>query len=226
VGGSIGEAGQKLKEGAGKLSRLAAVPVSLFNPALGGALAAGGRILDTSQGGAGLGDIAGSALGTYGVGRAAGPLVRAIPGVGSAGDWLGAHVPGADRITRAVGSVAGAGAPGGAPSGAPGAPAAAAPGGGGGFLDWLKEHALEVGMGGLAAGQAVMGAQQSRRAGDLQDRALGVADETWGAGAPLREQGRLRLLNPAPVDLSSTFADPTNPFARRRALPAALPAVA
>jgi predicted phage tail protein len=105
IGGTVGKIGQSVKEGVGKVAKVAALPVSFFNPAIGAALAAGGKALDTTDGGSSLGDLALAGAKTYGMGKVAGPLVRAIPGMGSIGDKLG----GLAKALPGVGSIMGSG---------------------------------------------------------------------------------------------------------------------
>lgn len=100
--------------------------------------------------------------------------------------------------------------------------ASSSPSGGG--MDWLG-----LAEGGLAGLQAYNSAKASGRAGKYQDQALAQAQERWAEGAPLRAQGRARILNPVRPDLTSTYNDPTNAFSapvttapalpRRRLLP-------
>lgn len=245
IGGDIGKLGQKVKETVGKGAKLASVPVSFFNPALGAALAVGGKALDTTDGGSSLADLAMTGVKSYGTGKLVGPLVRALPGVGAIGDKLGGlagKIPGATAAGSIFGgsSAGGSGAPWdeqlpsipGAPGGMgdfslPGGVGGGAPGSSGGGIDWsnilgniggyVKDHPLDTAMGGLAAAQALAAAKASQRAGQLQDKALGLADSNWEFGAPLRTQGRTRLMDPRSTDLSDVYTDPTNPFARPRA---------
>ncbi len=98
-------------------------------------------------------------------------------------------------------------------------------GGGSGGFDWgkllggagsfLKNNAVDIGIGGLAGYQALNAAKASKRAGQLQDRAISGAEKRWGDNEALRTEGRRRLLNPTRPDLSSVYNDPTNPFAQR-----------
>lgn len=70
-------------------------------------------------------------------------------------------------------------------------------------------------MGGLAGYQALNAANASKRAGQLSDKALGLAESRWNDAAPLRSAGTARLLTPARPDLSGVYTDPSNPFASR-----------
>jgi hypothetical protein len=80
---------------------------------------------------------------------------------------------------------------------------------------FLGNHAGDLALGGLATAQGVMAANASKRAGELSNKAIDLANTNWAAGAPLRTQGQTSLLNPTRPDLSATYADPTNPFASR-----------
>jgi hypothetical protein len=71
-------------------------------------------------------------------------------------------------------------------------------------------------VGGLAGYQALNAANASKRAGQLSDKAIGLAESRWNDAAPLRTAGQARLLNPARPDLTSVYQDTTNPFAVRK----------
>lgn len=105
-------------------------------------------------------------------------------------------------------------------------------GGGGGLLGTVGGLAGKLGVGGqgggggislkdllggaAGAGSIVAGAQAQGKANKLQDEAVGFARERNAQLAPLRDFATARLLAPQPTrqNLSSTFSDPTNPFAR------------
>lgn len=89
-------------------------------------------------------------------------------------------------------------------------------GGSGGSGGGLGNLAL----GGLAGYQALNAANASKRAGQLSDKAINLAESQWNAGAPLRTAGQARLLNPTRPDLSGVFANASNPFAAPLAPPA------
>lgn len=248
VGGTLGAIGQSVKTGVGKVASAAAPVVSFFNPGIGAALAVGGRALDTTNGGSSLGDLAMAGAKTYGLGKVAGPLVRAIPGVGGLGDKLGGLAKGLPGVGGIMGSGGSGAAPGGGVGGVADASTVMTPSGGGtpwdqilgsitgnggasgeasgGGIDWgsilgniggfVQDHGTDLAAGGLATAQALAAAKASQRAGTLQDKALGLAESNWSAGEPLRTQGRTRLLSPVRPDLTSTYTDPTNPFARVR----------
>jgi hypothetical protein len=90
-------------------------------------------------------------------------------------------------------------------------------GGGGNGLGGLGNLAV----GGLAGYQALNAANASKRAGQLSDKAIGLAESRWNDAAPLRNAGQARLLNPVRPDLTSVYQDTTNPFAVRPLRPAA-----
>jgi hypothetical protein len=77
-------------------------------------------------------------------------------------------------------------------------------------------NAGDIALGGLAGYQALNAANASKRAGQLSDKAIGLAESRWNQGAPLRTAGQARLLNPTRPDLSSVYTDATNPFAVRK----------
>lgn len=110
-----------------------------------------------------------------------------------------------------------------------------APGGDGGIdwgsilgsaLNFGKENAADIGLGGMAAWQAAASAKASKRAGELSDKGLAHAENRWASQAPLRGRGIQQALNPTKADLSDVYHDPTNPFAVKRALPRAAAPVA
>lgn len=76
-------------------------------------------------------------------------------------------------------------------------------------------------IGGLAGYQALNAANASKRAGQLSDKALAMAESRYNAAAPLREQGMAHLLNPQRPDLTSVYQDASNPFAVRKLAPPA-----
>jgi hypothetical protein len=77
--------------------------------------------------------------------------------------------------------------------------------------------------------QAIGGAQKGASADKRRQQALDIRLGEWNAGAPLRARARdLAMAGPpARRDLSATFMDPTNPYARLRAgsPPPAVPAM-
>jgi hypothetical protein len=77
-------------------------------------------------------------------------------------------------------------------------------------------NAGDLALGGLAGYQALNAANASKRAGQLSDKAIGLAESRWNQGAPLRTAGQARLLNPTRPDLSNVYTDATNPFAVRK----------
>jgi hypothetical protein len=110
--------------------------------------------------------------------------------------------------------------------------------GGGGFLSGVKSALGGIGglagsalhggiggisgrdlaLGGLAAYQIKAGADASAKQSDLVNKSLDLANSNWAAGAGLRSGALARLTNPvAPVDLSSVYRNPANPFARSAA---------
>lgn len=100
----------------------------------------------------------------------------------------------------------------------PNIPAQGASPNGGGGTDWLG-----LAEGGLAGMSAINSARASGRSGALQKQALDQANARWTEGAPLRAQGRARILNPVTPDLTSTYNDPTNAFSAPVTTAPALP---
>jgi hypothetical protein len=104
------------------------------------------------------------------------------------------------------------------PAGAPGAPAAAAPSGGEGWLstglNWLKEHPDLV----LAGGSAILGAKSHADARRDQDRALAELQAEYDSRAPIRAMGldMLTKQDPRIAGLSKLFQGSGNPYAVAR----------
>ena len=150
---------------------------------------------------------------------ALGPLALGAAGVGGGGTAAGG-------TAASMGGIPALPAAGGAAGAAGAVPAVA--GGGGGVLgtlgglagkagDFLNNPIVKGGMGVITALDA---AGQRKRADDLTNRAIAADTARWKAGAPLREEGSRRLLNPVPVNTSSLAGNTAqNPFARR-AVPA------
>lgn len=146
------------------------------------------------------------------------PDATPAPNGGSSGPWWDdpAVLDAAKALPGAAGAAGAAGAPGAAPAG-------------GNWWDKVKDVAgtvagtvtggrgadglLDAGMLGLAGAQAVNAANASARARGLSDDAIALAKKNWGEGEALRTAGRSGMLSPVRRDLSSTYADPTNPFA-------------
>ena len=97
--------------------------------------------------------------------------------------------------------------------GAGGAPMEAAPAPGSRFRSLMPSLGT---LGDLAegAGTAYDAYTSGKRAQQVHDR----GQNEYGAGAPIRNAGRAALLANARPDLSSTFADPTDPNGRYRRL--------
>lgn len=70
----------------------------------------------------------------------------------------------------------------------------------------------------ILGGASVMaGALAAKQASDLRKRALSTTDERYRERAPLRQKALAGLTNSQRPDLSSIYADPGNPYARRGA---------
>lgn len=203
-------------------------------PALGALVGGAGRLLapggnlGTAVTGAATGGIAG--LGPRLLGGGLGNTIK-----GTFGGSLGSLLHGGGPIMDANGiDVQGA------PAGIPGGDlvwgdGGASSGGGGGLggllggagrlLGSRLGHASlgDLALGGLAAYQGINAAQAQKRAGDLQNRALDMAQARYDAAAPLRAAGMARLLgNTTPAQ---AYADPTNPFAQMPAVGGVVPRV-
>lgn len=214
----------------------AAGAIMAADGAAGGALKPGGG-LKPALGGAATGAVEG------GLASGAGSLIRKLPAV--AGAVLGAKgAGGAGGTVGPVGTAANGGAVDDGSGIDWGSIINGATGGGGsdgGGIDWgsllgkvpgllgeagsfVKDHGTDLALGGLAASQALNAANASKRASDLNDKALAQADARWNEGADFRTQGKTGALAPIPTrDAASIFADPSNPFAsapRKLTLPA------
>lgn len=230
VGGTLGHIGQQAKLGLGKIEQTAAPALGMI-PGIGPLLAAGvaahGRVLDTSHGSVGLGDIAGAGIKGGAMGALAGGLSH-LPGIAS-------HIPGVSSVEGWLGGGAGAGAAGAAGQAAGGAAGGSlndisnaavgsigqAPSAGGGFLSsaarWLTGNG---GKNALGLAEGVNAAMMGRKANQLQNRALGTAQQAYAERAPLRQAGMQGMLHPQTPSLTP-LADPGNPYAKQ--IPPMLP---
>jgi hypothetical protein len=216
IGGSLGKVGEGVKAVAGK----AKDAYGQINPVAGAVYDAvdgknageiGGNFIGRSKTNAeaaaiagaaylapgAIGAIAGSTAGQVGIGAAEMGMDAIKDVLGKGGSIVG------DYLKDAAGKVLGK------------------------VTDFAKGASpLDVAMIALAAQQGVQSAKASARAGELSDKALKLADDRWATGAPLRDKGMAGLLTPATPDLSATYADPTNPFARTRLnMPASAPPI-
>lgn len=201
IGGSVGKAGQAIKEGAGKVLSnkyvdMAASLIPGVGPGIAAAANAAGHVLDTSGGGIhSVGDVANIAkdagttyLGSKVLAKAKGAIGR--DGLLSSAKKLitggGSDGKGSAGV---VGDIAGKLTSG--PSGDRG-----------GVLDKL-----------LLAGSVASSAADRKRQQDMQDRASHYATDSYDSRAGLRERGLSQALNPEKPDLSDVFAAPGNPYA-------------
>ena len=69
---------------------------------------------------------------------------------------------------------------------------------------------------GLAGVQAVNSAKASKRAGQMQDKAIATAEGRWASQAPIRAAAQRKLLAPVRPDLTNVYQNPENPFSRGR----------
>ena len=177
----------------------------------------------------GLGVLGGAALGAGG--NAAGQLLKkgnvnvVEAGLGGLASGAGQHFVHGAKLPWGGG--AGAGAAGTGTQSMPGVMGAAGGGGGGGGLlggggilgtgidggDIAKYGPLVLG--GLGAYGAY---QDQKKANELRERAMRLAENDWGSRDPLRQRvlGMAAQPEPQREDLSGLFADPGNPFYDRR----------
>lgn len=171
----------------------------LLAPMAVGALArgldTGGRGIGFDLGNAAQGAVQGAASGALGAG--VGNLLRPT----AAG--FAASIPGAPATAGGLGAT----------------PGIAAPAGGGlsGMLGKAKDWAL--GNGGrnlLGLAQGAYGVYQQAQGQQAMRDAARRDAARWAEGAPLREAGRMGMLNPIPADTSSldVLAGQGNPFAK------------
>lgn len=73
--------------------------------------------------------------------------------------------------------------------------------------DFVKDHGMDLAKLGLGAGAAYEGYENTKHANDLSNKALSLN------------------ANPNAPDLSSIFANPSNPYAKNRRVPGSIPAV-
>lgn len=150
-------------------------------------------------------------------GQAGGELRHESLGKGIAGQagqlasdprtWAVAAAP---FVLPAVGSaIGGAGA-----AGAAGAAGKAASVGGAlKSIGGVIKDVAPIAIGGMSAYEGI---QQNRRANDLQDRAIGMAEENAAARKPLLSLGMAGMQNAKRPDLSEQFTDDGNVYARQR----------
>lgn len=79
----------------------------------------------------------------------------------------------------------------------------------GGFLD---DHGDQL-LGAASLGEGYLG---QRRANNLQNEALGIAKQSYADRAGLRKLGVSQMMDQTAPDLSSTFAQSSNPYSRMR----------
>lgn len=89
---------------------------------------------------------------------------------------------------------------------------------GGGFMGGLKKVGSFLGdhgdqlLGAASLGEGYLG---QRRANNLQNEALGIAKQSYADRAGLRKLGVSQMMDQTAPDLSSTFAQPSNPYGRQ-----------
>lgn len=219
VPGKIGQLGQKVKVGVGKVASTVAPVVSLVNPALGAGMRMAGDALDTTDGKFNIGRAAVDAASTYGAGKLLGKVpgmsqlgnkVKALPGVSRVTDMVhsvGAKMPGLPDRMNSVNDIPGYGAVKNAmsnrtPASAPGA------GGGGegmGLLDKI-----------LMGGSVAAATEDAMHRRQLSNKAQAYATGSYDARAPLRQKALASLTSQQKPDDSGLFADPGNVYDRPR----------
>jgi hypothetical protein len=244
IGGTVGKIGQNIKIGLGKTEK-AIAPFASLIPGVGAIAApilnTAGNLFDTSNGGVHLNNLPRIALqdaGLYGVGKLASGVAGKLMG-GAAG----AATQQGDTTDDSNPMAPYSEFPGGVdpstydPSN-PMAPYSEFPNGqppdsgDGGFMDWAKSKLGQAGSalfgsGGQGQGNSslfdklLLGGSVAASASDqaykkgLIDKGIGAATDAYNANAPLRTQGRTLLQNRTTPDLSSIFANPGDPYARR-----------
>lgn len=146
-------------------------------------------------GGPGAGGVLGAPSGgSAAAGRAAGPAPASGGSrYGAVGDFARNVLSGGKPLT--LENMKGAG-------GIPGAV--------GGAIDYAKDNPDMI----LAGGSIISGAMDAAKASDLRDKALRSAEGSYNERAPMRAMGMAGLGNTQRPNLSATFADPGNPYAR------------
>lgn len=86
--------------------------------------------------------------------------------------------------------------------------------GGGAGAGGLFGSGLSLLDAGLGVASGIAGYDASRKQGRLQDKALKSAEAAYLERAPLRKLGLEMMLNQQAPDLTTDFANPSNPFAR------------
>jgi hypothetical protein len=231
VGGTLGKIGQNVKIATGKVLSNPIVDAGLtfvpgVGPGLAAAAAAGGRALDTTNGGLhgtqGVMDLGTSALKGYGAGKLGqgvdnymSSLLSSAKGADGATNWMdvaknlfsGGGADGQGNL-GALGDLAGK-LGGGASSVLGGVSSALGGGGGGGGGSDLIDKLL-------LAGTVASGVADKQRAQGFQDKAASYATGNYDANAPLRDQARSLLQDRSTPDLSNIFANSENPYDRAR----------
>lgn len=221
VGGSVGKAAQKAKEGVGKVlsNKYVGMAASLI-PGVGPGIAAGlnglGHVMDTTNGGIhDFGDIAHIAkdAGTVYLG---GKALNGVKGM------IGGKVPMGERLKGLIrgGGVDGKGNMGvaGDLAGRATGHGGLAPGDDGNFLDSLVDSGKGMMGGGLMdkallAGAVASAAADRQKQSQMMDEAKGYATRSYDSRAPLREGAIKAFTDPSsaankPADLSSIFSNP------------------
>lgn len=219
IGGSVGNAAQKLKEGTGKVlsNKYVGMGLSLV-PGVGPGLAAAanmaGHAMDTSDGGINdwgdIGTMAKDAAMVYGGGKA----------LGGVKSLLGSKVPIGEKLKGLV--MRGGGSDGKGNWGVAG-DLAGKLGGDDGLLDSLVGHGKDIvgGLGGgqglvdktLLAGAVAAAAADRQKQSQMIDEAKGYATKSYNDRAPLRTRALAAFADPSsaankPADLSTIFSNP------------------
>lgn len=145
-----------------------------------------------------LGTVA--TLGSLGALGPVGAALRAIPGAG-------AVASGVSKVGGALKAIPGASQIGNAITGGNGLSGAVSKVGG-----FLKDHGDQL----LGAGSLYEGYKANQKSNDLMNEALASAKGSYAERAPLRTAGVQGLLNQQRPDLSSVYANPSNPYSRVR----------
>lgn len=227
IGGTVGQIGQKVKLGAGKVLSnpiVDGVAGAFLGPAAAAGLGGLGRALDTSGGSVGVGDIAGGALrggvAGYAGSKLGGILKGGIGGIANSVGGASSAAGDVDMGGSAAGEAGGASGGSGWWDKAKGLLLGGGNDGQGnlGVLgDWLgKANAATGGGSGLDKGLLIAAiadaAATKKRQTDLQNKGLEYATDAYSAKQPLRHRGLELMQDETAPDLSSIFVNPKNPY--------------
>jgi len=237
VGGTLGKIGQNIKIGAGKVASnpiVQGIAGATLGPGAAAAIGGLGKVLDTSHGSVGVGDIAGGAIKGGAAGYAGSKLGSAVKsGIGSLPGALGSS--GSDgEMPMGMGNPDGSAAPAGGDSSwwekAKGVFSGPGNDGQGNFGvlgdlsgkggDLLGKGQEMLGGGGgtgldkaLLLAMIVDAAAKAKRQRELEDKGLAYATDAYDAKHPLRMQGLSMMQSQQTPDLSF-LNNAANPYTK------------